>query len=149
VTWQVRLKAGNVWRRRAPLWLRIVSGLLLLPLLGITLIFAAGAAGVEHPSLVCVFVIAAGLACLIAFRASTPIAVGMLLLGPLGTGLIVYQAQHTFENVSGQLDQAPGEQTARPRPIYPYESHADEAPKTEAPGPLSAPSGGGCAYDTG
>ncbi len=135
--------AESVWRRRAPLWLRIVAGILLLPLLGLALLFAAGVLGLDTP-LVWILPIAAGLAWLIAHRAPTPIAAALLVLGPLGFALVVYEVQQTLENVSGTLDQAAP---------YPYEGHADEAtdgddqsvpPAAEAPGPdLGAPSGGG------
>jgi len=150
--------AENVWRRRAPLWLRIVAGILLLPLLGLAVLFVAGVLGLDTP-LVWILPIAAGLAWLIAHRAPTPIAAALLVLGPLGSALILYQVHRTFEGISGQLDQAPDPQAAAPAPqpepdhSYPYESHANEAtngqgqmapPEAEAPGPdLGAPSGGG------
>jgi hypothetical protein len=165
--------AENVWRRRAPLWLRVVAGILVLPLLGIAVIFAAGALGLDTP-LVWIFAIAAALAWLIVRRAPTPIAAALLVLGPLGSALVLYQVQRTFEHISGHLDQAPVQQAGPPYPPEPQveppppdtpapageapdfpdeeprlqapsgDGHHYEIPADEAPGPdLGAPSGGG------
>lgn len=122
--------AENVWRRRAPLWLRIVAGILILPLLGLAVLFAAGVLGLDTP-LVWILPIAAGLAWLIAHRAPTPIAAALLVLGPLGAALVVYQVQRTFEDISGQLDQAPAQQAGPPYAPEPQ----PEAPPPDAPAP--------------
>jgi hypothetical protein len=78
--------AESVWRRRAPLWLRIVAGILVLPLLGIFVLVAAGAAGAEPPFL-WLLAIAAALAWVVAYRAPTPIAAALSVLSVLGLGL--------------------------------------------------------------
>jgi hypothetical protein len=147
----------SVWRRRAPLWLRILAGILLLPLLAIVLFVATRAFGWDTP-LVWLFVIGAVLAWVIALRAPTPVAAVLSGLAVLGFALPLYlgqKAERTFGDIGGYLDQAPSTESEAgatpldqaapkfdPLPVAP-----DEAPKAEAPGPdLSAPSGGGGGY---
>lgn len=160
----------SLWRR-APLWLRIVSGILILPPLGIILFVATRAFGADVP-LVWLFGIAVALAWLSAFRASTPIAAALSILAVLGFGLPLYygkQVERTFEDVGTHLDRAPdpkavppqssGPNVAEQEPLgetppggYHYEIPPEEAeqgqPQATVPGAaigpdLSAPSGGG------
>ena len=101
--------AESVWRRRAPLWLRIVAGILILPLLGLILVVATRAFDLDTP-LFWLVPIAAALAWLIAYRAPTPIAASFLLLPLLGYVAVFYlgsEVQDTFEDVGSHLDSAP------------------------------------------
>ena len=99
----------TVWRRRAPLWLRIVAGILILPILGIILFVATRLFGTDTP-FVWLCAIAAALALLIAYRAPTPIAASLSVLAVLGLALPFYyggEVERTFEDVGGHLDKAP------------------------------------------
>jgi hypothetical protein len=101
--------AETVWRRRAPLWLRIVAGILILPILGIILFVATRLLGTDTP-FVWLCAIAAALALLIAYRAPTPIAASLSVLAVLGLALPFYyggEMERTFEDVGGHLDKAP------------------------------------------
>lgn len=141
--------AESVWRRRAPLWLRIVAGILILPILGIIL-FVATRLLDSDTSLVWLFAIAAALAWLIAYRAPTPIAASLLGLAVLGLALPFYyggEVERTFEDVGSHLDKAPGS--------HGPESEAEAAPQDHTapsiePPPLSLDeplSGGGYHYE--
>ncbi len=134
--------AESVWRRRAPLWLRIVAGILILPLLGIILFVATRAFGLDAP-LFWLFVIAAALAWLIAYRAPTPIAAAFLVLPLLGYVAVFYlgsEVQDTFGDVGSYLDRAPSPESqaeASPPDVTPPTDAApapDEAPRGDAGG---------------
>lgn len=159
----------SIWRRRAPLWLRILTGILILPLVGLVLVVVSGAFEWETP-LIWLFAITAALAWLIAYRAPTPIAATLLVLPLLGYAGIFYlgsEVENTFDDGGGYLGEAPDYNTAEPHtpgpkaeaPPIPEPSleppfqmwnpkqeapAGSEPPAAEAPGPdLDAPSGGG------
>jgi hypothetical protein len=79
--------AENVWRRRAPLWLRIVAGILLLPLLGLAVFFVAGVIDLDTP-LVWILPIAAGLA-VDRSQGANPDRNRLVGAGPLGSALML------------------------------------------------------------
>jgi hypothetical protein len=130
--------AESVWRRWAPLWLRIVAGILILPILGLILVVATRAFGLDTP-LFWIAPIAAALAWLIAYRAPVPIAAALSVLAVLGFALPFYlgsQMQDTFEDVSSHLDIAPSaESEAEASPPVPAEPNLaqDETPRDEVP----------------
>jgi hypothetical protein len=141
--------AENVWRRRAPLWLRIVAGILILPVVILVLIAAAAALGLDTVLVWSLAVpIAAALAWLIAYRAPTPIAAALLVLPLLGFVAIWHlgsQVQDTFEDVSGHLDQVPDQQAEAPAPDAP--APADEPPSYFQAPQDEAPSSDGYHYE--
>jgi hypothetical protein len=134
--------AESIWRKRAPLWLRIVAGILVLPILGMILFVATRLLGFDTP-LMWLFAIAAALAWLVAYRAPTPIAASLLVLAVLGLALPFYygrEVERTFDDVAGHLDKAPS-----------AESQAEASPPDLAepePPPLDeAPAGDGYHYE--
>jgi hypothetical protein len=130
--------AESVWRRRAPLWLRIVAGILILPLLGLILVVATRAFGLDTP-LFWLVPIAAALAWLIAYKAPVPIAAALSVLAVLGFALPFYlgrEADRTFEEISGHLDRVPStESEAEASPPVPAEPNfaEGETPRDEVP----------------
>lgn len=131
--------AESVWRRRAPLWLRIVAGILILPVVAIALFASTPALGLDA-SVVWIVPVAAALSWLIAYRAPTPVAAALLVLPVLSYGAVFYlgsQVQDTFEQVSGQPDQAPGQQAETPPTDAgaPHEEATDyfQTPRDEMP----------------
>jgi hypothetical protein len=130
--------AESVWRRRAPLWLRIVAGILILPLLGLVLVVATRAFGLDTP-LFWIVPIAAALAWLIAYRAPVPIAAALSVLAVLGFALPFYlgrEAERTFGDISGHLDVAPSaesEAEASPPVLAEPNFAQGETPRDEVP----------------
>jgi hypothetical protein len=161
--------AESVWRRRAPLWLRIVAGILILPLLGLILVVATRAFGLDTP-LFWLVPIAAALAWLIAYRAPVPIAAALSVLAVLGFALPFYlgsEAERTFEGISGHLDRVPSTESeaeaSPPEPTEPdfaqgetprdevpsSDGHHYEIPFDELASPLEAPQSDGQAAQLG
>jgi len=130
--------AESVWRRRAPLWLRIVAGILSLPLLGLILVVATRAFGLDTP-LFWLVPIAAVLAWLIAYRAPTPIAASFLLLPLFGYAAVFFvgsQVQDTFEDVGSHLDRVPSTESgaeASPPVLAEPDFAQGETPRDEVP----------------
>ncbi|HXG79974.1 MAG TPA: hypothetical protein VNJ31_11650 [Methyloceanibacter sp.] len=121
--------ADTVWRKRAPLWLRILAGVLLLPVFALLLFVVSNALGYSATPLMWFVAIAAALAWLILYRAPTGLAASLLVLPLIGVGLILFlgnQAQRTFEDIGSAIDNAPdytpaqpatpGDQAEAPRP---------------------------------
>jgi len=107
--------AGSVWRGRAPIWLRILTGILLLPALWIA--FALGETGLFKsfdssvpPWLLLAAVVAAGLASWIIVRkSSAPVAVALLVLALFVFGWflqILWRVAQSLQDVESLLEKA-------------------------------------------
>jgi len=119
-----------------------VAGVLILPVLALALVAVASALGYATTPLLWLFVLAAALAWLIVYRAPTGLAASLLVLPIIGIALIGFfgpQAQRTFDDVGGALDQAPDYNTAEPA----TPGKQGEAPSPEpATPPSETPSSG-------
>ena len=105
--------AGSVWRGRAPIWLRVLTGILLLPALWIA--FALGETGLfksfdssTPPWLLLAAGVPAGLASwAIVRKSSAPVAVALLVLALFVLGWffsIVLQVARYYQDVEPLLE---------------------------------------------
>lgn len=128
----------SVWARRAPIWLRILAGVLIFPILWVALAslyqatLAAGAHSPVAPWILIVAATAAGIASWITVRASSAcIAVGLLAVGLAGIALMssTFLLRQSSPNLEAEIEEASPASSAAPKhELRPYVPPPEEAP---------------------